>query len=260
MNSLSARPAVCVSAANSHCKDKAIAVAHQTGIALCADNSDCRIYLLVTPERLELHDATRPGAIYVDFVGGSLGHRRQYGGGRKQPLARAVGIKAGVMPSIFDATAGLGKDAFVLASLGCQVTLCERSPVLAALIHDGLERALAHPGTQEIAQRMRLINDDAVEQIQHLPEGKHTLYLDPMYPEKKKSALVKKEMQMLQMLIGPDLDSGDLLTMALTHNTGRVVVKRPLQSAFLNNVEPTVSISSKKTRYDIYVAAACTPE
>ena len=93
-------------------------------------------YLYLGTAGLELRQAGphAPGPVRVDFLTGALAHRLRYGGGRGQPLARAVGMKAGVSPSIWDATAGLGRDALVLASLGSRVTLCERAPVLAALL------------------------------------------------------------------------------------------------------------------------------
>src|SRR5688572_20080391 len=82
-----------------------------------------------------------PGPIYADFLTGAAAHRRLHGGGRGQPIARAIGLKPGVKPpSVIDATAGLGRDAFVLACLGCEVTLLERSPTVAALLRDALER------------------------------------------------------------------------------------------------------------------------
>src|SRR5690606_8938845 len=99
--------------------------------------------LVLTGERLELRQdgLNAPGPVFVDFIGGAVGHRRRFGGGRGQPLAKAVGLKGGENPRVLDATAGLGRDAFVLACLGSVVTLVERSPVVAALLEDGLLRA-----------------------------------------------------------------------------------------------------------------------
>ncbi|HAD42901.1 MAG TPA: 16S rRNA (guanine(1516)-N(2))-methyltransferase, partial [Plesiomonas shigelloides] len=77
------------------------------------------------------------GAICVDFVGGTMAHRRRFGGGRGEAVAKAVGIKKGYLPDVVDATAGLGRDAFVLASIGCRVRLLERHPVVAALLDGG---------------------------------------------------------------------------------------------------------------------------
>ena len=108
-------------------------------------------------------EAGAPGAVRVDFVGGALAHRRQFGGGAGQMVARAVGIRGSVRPSVLDATAGLGRDAFVIAALGCEVTLLERQPVIAALLEDGLQRARAAGGeVAEIAERMQLLHCDAI--------------------------------------------------------------------------------------------------
>ena len=82
-----------------------------------------------------------------------MAHRRQFGGGKGQMIAKAVGIKGGIKPQILDATAGLGKDAFVLATLGCEMTLLERSPIIHQLLQDGIERA-SESDVSDIIQRM----------------------------------------------------------------------------------------------------------
>src|SRR5690606_16884554 len=99
-----------------------------------------------------------PGPVRVDFVEGAAAHRRLYGGGSGQMIAKAVGVQAGIRPRILDATAGLGRDAFVLASLGCDMTLIERQPLVAALLEDGLQRALRDLEVAPIVARMRLLN------------------------------------------------------------------------------------------------------
>ena len=201
------------------------------------------------------------GAVSVDFSGGKAGHRRQFGGGRGQPLAKAIGLKGGANPTVIDATAGLGKDAFVLACLGAQVMLLERSPILAALLEDGLGRASHDPELKTIVtDRMNLITADAIEWLTGLPTEQHpdVVYMDPMYPHRNKSALVKKEMRVLRELIGDDEDASQLLHAALTCAKRRVAVKRPrsapiLSGSILNNRKPNSTVESKNTRYDIYV-------
>ncbi|TCK16929.1 16S rRNA (guanine1516-N2)-methyltransferase [Thiogranum longum] len=215
-------------------------------------------FLQLKNEGLELNcmDKKDNGPVRVDFVGGTLGHRLRFGGGRGQPLARAIGIKPGFDPSVWDATAGLGRDAFVLASLGCRVTLCERSPVLAALLDDGLKRAALNAEIGAwIESRMMLEFDDSTVALANLPDADKpdTVYLDPMYPAGKSSVLVKKNIRAVQQLAGEDRDSLPLLDMALTVAKRRVVVKRPHRAGPLHDRKPDTSIESKKTRYDIYV-------
>ncbi len=206
--------------------------------------------------QLCLNEPDAPGAISVDFVGGKAGHRRRFGGGRGQPMAKAVGMKPGINPHILDATAGLGRDSFVFASLGAQVTMVEQSPVIAALLEDGLKRGLADEEVAEICQRMHLVNADSVDYLQSTEEKPDVVYLDPMYPHREKSALVKKEMRLFQILLGEPGDNADLLAAALACATKRVVVKRPKGAEVLPGRKPTMDISSKNTRYDIYILAA----
>ena len=211
-----------------------------------------------TEMQLELIDLSQNMTLCVDFTGGSLGHRKKYGGGKGQTIAKAIGIKQGKpIPSVLDATAGLGKDSYVFACLGCPVTLIERSPVIAALVKDGIERAsLNIEFTDIIDNGFVLHNCDALEYIQAIDNDNKpdVIYLDPMYPEKKKSASVKKNMQMLQKLLGHDLDTDKVLDAALEKAGKRIVVKRPKGAPVLEaKKSPTLNYESKGTRYDVYV-------
>ena len=216
------------------------------------------LYLRLTAQGLELQQAgpAAPGPVRVEFAAGAMAHRLRFGGGRGQPLARAAGIKPGFTPIIWDATAGLGRDGFVLASLGCEVTLCERSAALAAMLADGLERAALHADIGDwVTRRLRLVHADAGRELRRLDSQRRpdVVYLDPMYPAGKDHVLVKKEMRAVQQLVGPDQDSEELLEVALGCARRRVVVKRPRRAGWLNERKPNSSIESKKTRYDLYV-------
>jgi len=221
--------------------------------------SENKKYLLVlTSERLELRSTgpEAPGPVYVDFTGGPVRYRREHGGGKRQPLARAVGLKHGLTPSVLDATAGLGKDAFVLACLGCRVQLIERSSVLAALLEDGLDRAADDPDIKSIIRdRMTLIRDDSIKFINKIkPERRpDVIYLDPMYPARTKSALVKKEMRILRAVVGENPDAPLLLETAIKKALKRVVVKRPLRAPAISGPFPTLEIKGKKSRFDVYL-------
>ncbi len=191
------------------------------------------------------------GPVFIDFVEGKLAHRRQFGGGKKQPLARAIGLSSKKTPNVIDATAGMGRDSFVLASLGCKVQMIERSPVVAAMLEDALDRARQDADVCEIADRLSVICADASEYLIEA-ESVDVIYLDPMYPEKRKSAAVKKDMRALQMLVGVDQDSHKLLETALKKAKHRVIVKRPKQADPIQGQQLNSSISSPNTRYDIY--------
>mgnify|MGYP003384304975 CR=1 FL=1 len=213
-----------------------------------------KFLLQFNQQALELIKLDEPklDGIKVDFVEGASAHRRKFGGGRGQDIAKAIGLKHGFTPHVLDATAGLGRDAFVLASLGCQVTLMERMPVVAALLEDGLARAKLNSEVSEIAQRMQLIHSSAIEDM-NLAQQIDVVYLDPMFPHREKSAAVKKEMRVFQSLVGEDLDADHLLAPALELAKYRVVVKRPSYAPFLAEKKPSMSIKMKKNRFDVYV-------
>ncbi|REL31389.1 class I SAM-dependent methyltransferase [Thalassotalea euphylliae] len=223
-------------------------------IAAAANFAELAFVLQVNDQVLELVKLDEPklAPIKVDFIDGAVGHRRKFGGGRGQDIAKAVGLKHGFNPHVLDATAGLGRDAFVLAALGCKVTLVERNPVVAALLADGLARAQLNADISEIAQRMTLIHQSSTQDMPQLDDI-DVVYLDPMYPHKEKSAQVKKEMRVFQHLVGADLDADQLLAPALALAEYRVVVKRPSYADYLANQKPSTEVKMKKNRFDIYV-------
>lgn len=191
-----------------------------------------------------------PNPVKVDFVSGSSAHRRLYGGGKGQDIAKAVGLNKRNDLSVLDATAGLGRDAFVLASLGCHVTLLERCTFVRALLKDGLARAANAEEVAPITARMGLQEGDIGTQLSHLYD---VVYLDPMYPHIEKSAAAKKEMAFFRDLIGHDEDADYLLPLALKIARFRVVVKRPKGAPFLDNQPATYQIVGKSGRFDVYV-------
>ena len=203
--------------------------------------------LVLTTEHLELRKRDEPklGGIFVDFVGGAMAHRRKFGGGRGEAVAKAVGIKGDYLPDVVDATAGLGRDAFVLASVGCRVRMLERNPVVAALLDDGLARGYADAEIGGWLQERLTALTDITPRTQ-------VVYLDPMFPHKQKSALVKKEMRVFQSLVGPDLDADALLAPARQLATKRVVVKRPDYAPPLADVATPNAVVTKGHRFDIY--------
>ncbi|WP_095499473.1 class I SAM-dependent methyltransferase [Paraferrimonas haliotis] len=191
--------------------------------------------------------------VLVDFVGGAQAHRRKFGGGRGQAIAKAVGLKKGATPSVIDGTAGLGRDSFVLASLGCFVTMVERHPVVAALLSDGLMRAIEDPEIGVwVEQRLRLVVQSTTDFLLSQPSA-DVVYLDPMYPHRAKSAQVKKEMAIFQDLVGADTDADLLLASAKAVAAKRVVVKRPDYAEPMANCPPSTQILTKKNRFDLYV-------
>ncbi len=220
-------------------------------------DSQYQLQLLLHDDLIELFDSQLNTSISIDFLKGAMAHRQQFGGGRGQAIAKAIGLKSGITPTVLDTTAGLAGDAFVLATLGCPITLIERSPVLFCLLDNALERATLNEVFEPISQQgFRIINQDANDYINEQQSKQQpppdVIYIDPMYPERKKSALVKKDMQILHRLHGHNDDASSLLNNALLFAKKRVVVKRPAHAETLNEKKPNTCIKSKKTRYDIY--------
>ncbi len=227
--------------------------------------SPSRFQLQLTEKHLQLVDLENTSfkPLIIDFTSGKTAHRRLYGGGKSQLLGKAVGLDKGFKPKLLDATTGLGQDSFVLACLGCKVIMLERSAALAAMLKYALQRASEISDIQDIIQNITLIHTDSIRQLcdnhienslQFVLQNKpDIIYLDPMFPEKKGHALVKKEMQYLQQLIGKDNDSSQLLSCAIKQAKYRVVVKRPAKAPYLDGQKPQLELASKKQRFDIYI-------
>ena len=188
---------------------------------------------------------------FIDFNSNKLTLRKNQTG-LKSELARAIGIKKDFKPYVLDTTAGLGRDSFLIASLGCNVKMIERNSVIFELLNNALENAKTDEKLYDIIQKMILINDNSINFLKNTKEVFDVVYIDPMFPKNNKTRLVKKEMQLFREVVGDDLDSIELLNVALSTQTKRVVVKRMLNSSYLDNKKPDFEITRTTIRFDIY--------
>jgi 16S rRNA (guanine1516-N2)-methyltransferase len=198
-----------------------------------------------------------PAGLRVDFSSSRLDQRAQ-DRLRKQNLVRAVGIKTGInagnKPAVLDATAGLGTDAFLLASAGCQVQMLERSAVVHALLLDALNRgmSLQEDSLSLTLSRMSLLQADFMDAP--IQAGVFdVIYLDPMFPQTGKSARAKKPMFLLQGLLGHGEDGAALLERAMLLAARRVVVKRGKLSASLGQRPADICFRGNSNRFDVYL-------
>jgi len=223
------------------------------GVSL-SEQQNYSALLLQTVSGLQLQPVgdKASGPVRVDFGAGNMRHRRR--GGHNEPLGKAVGIGRREGLKLIDATAGLGRDSFVLADLGCDVTMLECSAIAFALLRDGIQRARQNedPWLCEVAERMHLHHADSIAWLADNVEEFDVVYLDPMFPSRKKSARVKKEMWLFQQLIGHRPGEGDLLEQALQTAQWRVVVKRPAKAPSLAGPRPHHAITGKTVRFDVY--------
>ena len=206
-------------------------------------------------DRVELRalHRRRYGAISADWTGAE--QQRRIAGGRRQPLARAVGLHRDPTLSVLDATAGLGRDGYTLAALGASVSMAERHASVVELLRDAQRRALLAPPHASAAQRIEIMHAD----VHDLLDGRRrwdVVFLDPMYPEDGKTALPSKEMQILRELAGADEDADRLLAPAFHCARMRVVVKRPSKAPYLAGEAPSLSLAATQVRFDVYLKSA----
>lgn len=202
---------------------------------------------------LELRTPRRdaPLAVRIDFESGDLA-RRLRTASKSQPLARAVSLhRRESPPTVLDATAGLGRDAMLLAHLGCKVIACERIAVLAFLLADAAERA-------PFADRIDVRHADATDVLESLgPSSVDVVLLDPMFPTQGR-AQVKKEMQVCRLLAGPSGSQDVLVHRAFAAARERVVVKRHPHEQPLAG-PPSLTIDGERVRFDVYLKPKAAP-
>lgn len=196
------------------------------------------------------------GHLEIDFFSKKMRYRMQHMNKAQEPLLRALGWKSTEQKQVLDMTAGLGRDACLLFFAGFNVTMFERNPVLQIL----LQNALNALPSGDFSQSFDLEKEDSITFLNKKIESFSTenfadaIYMDPMYPERKKSALVKKELRIIRNLVGADMDSEALLSLAIKSGVPRVVVKRPKGSEFVADLKPNHSVESPNTRFDVYLS------
>jgi len=218
----------------------------EAALVLEVGEDDVRLRVVEGDPRLVGGKAVRVDLTKLDTTSGP-------GRSLRLPLLKAVGIRKGDRwrPRVIDATAGLGEDAWLLASAGCEVRACERNPFVAALLRDGLDRARA--AEPEVAGRVVLVGPDLREVDPGASTRVDVICLDPMYPgHAKRKTAERKPLAVLRMLAGDDADADGLLDPALAMASRRVVVKRPRGAPPLAGRAPTVVHTARGHRFDVY--------
>lgn len=203
--------------------------------------------LLCSPEGLALkavHSSAKP--FFIDFLSKSMNYRAKKASVRNEILARALGLKSSSPVRILDGTGGLGRDSFILATLGFQVTVLERSAIAYHLLKDGLHRA-------GLEDRIQLYHADTMDWLKN-NDPPEVIYLDPMFPEQNKSARARHAISVFRDILGEDLDAELLLEAALACAARRVVVKRPrVAPPMIERVPPTYCLKGSSCRFDVYL-------
>lgn len=251
------RIAVCADPPDATATAQADALAARLGVArVGSDARDIDVLLAVTPDGLEARQpGRRVGPVSAEFTRGAFGHRSAMPL-RQEALVRAVGLRSASL-EVVDATAGLGRDAMVLAAAGCRVVAVERHPVTHALLADSLARAERDPELATVIhERFTLLHADAAEYLVARATPPDVVYLDPMFPERTGSAVAKKELRLLGLLAAPAENADALFAAAVASGAGRIVVKRPrLAPPLTAPGAPTVTtrLMGRSSRFDVYV-------
>ena len=208
------------------------------------------LMLKLSPEGLSLTDGT------ISLIGDFTANKKRLSANNlnNEMLVKAAKIKGQARGlTLLDATAGMGEDSLLLAAAGFNIKLFESDKVIAALLKDCLRRASDDPMLSDIISRMELTEGDSIAAMKSLPYSPDVILLDPMFPERRKSALVKKKFQLLQQLESPCSDEEELLEAAIKANPRRIVIKRPLKGPYLAGRKPDYSLNGKAIRYDCIV-------
>lgn len=251
--------------------EKGQAIAAQLNIPVTSQAPDCK-----NPELMLVYDekglSLVKGSLSMqgDFTTTKNLSRIKQGVVQKEMLVKASKLKNhdGVKRAI-DATAGMGEDSLLLAAAGFEVELYEYDLVIAALLQDTLDRCAKHPVLGPIVARMHLTAGNSIEllnafvktenesadEMGNQTQAPDVILLDPMFPERTKSAMIKKKFQLLQQLERPCNNEQELLDAAMKVRPRKLVIKRPLKGPYLAERKPDYSISGKAIRYDCFVYA-----
>lgn len=196
---------------------------------------------------LSLYDQENPQSkLNVNFTSGELFHRsqRHLGG---EHLIKACQIKGNKNARVLDATCGLGVDSFLLSQAGFEVESYEKHPVVYALLKDGLHRLKE----MNASIGFTVYNQDSISIMSQ--SHVDVVYLDPMFPHRKKTAKNKLGMQLFQDLYQNNADNAhELISQAVKSDCQRVVIKRPTKSRLLTQFKPTFQVKGKTCRFDAY--------
>ena len=245
-------------------QDYALRLQQKYGFSLITHSEEipsaAESFLLLDSAGLSLVSAVNPKErIQADFIGGRSGYRLATAAHTAQPILKAIGCtKEKRYLRVLDATAGLGVDGMIMASAGCRVLLLESSAVMAAMLEDGLERVLRQPEENSelrtiVTDRVNLLQADSMDYLQNVTGREfEVIYLDPMFPGRKKASKVKKEMQLTRSITDWTDNAGELLEAALQTPVRRVVLKRPLKAPLIRE-DYSMQIKGKSIRFDVFV-------
>jgi 16S rRNA (guanine1516-N2)-methyltransferase len=233
-------------------REKAAVLAEKLGITVADKDTAENAALVLLPDSDGLSLAGDGKKIKGDFT--SMIKRLKNGTVQQELIVRTAKIK-GIdrQPTAIDATAGLGGDSILLAAAGFDVQLYEYNPIICELLRDALERAADVPELADTVSRMHLAGTDSISAMNSLKVSPDVIFLDPMFPERHKTALVKKKFQLIHKLEHPCTDEAELLNAAISAHPRKIVIKRPLKGPYLAGIKPSYSLKGKAVRYDCIV-------
>ncbi|QIW10756.1 class I SAM-dependent methyltransferase [Francisella sp. LA112445] len=208
-------------------------------------------YLYYENGVLKLSNKTQE--LFIDFNSNEIANRIDPKS-KKCSVVQAVEGRSKEKLKVLDTTAGLGRDTFTLAARGHLVTSIEKDIYIYLLLCDALHRACKTQSISHIAQNITLLNLDSNQYILTTEKVYDCIYVDPMFPPRRKSAKVKQGMQVLhEVAFNDESHNTQLLKNILeTKKTKKVIVKRPINADFLYNRKPSSQLKGKTNRFDIY--------
>lgn len=214
---------------------------------ICKDNK----YLFIEENVLKLFHNGK--ILFIDFNDNETLNRIDPKT-KKCNVVQAVEGRSKEKLQILDTTAGLGRDSFTLAARGHNIISIEKDPYIYLLLIDALYRVKQLSNLVDIANRITLLNTDSNNYILETIQIFDCIYIDPMFPPRRKSAKVKQGMQVLHEIAFNDKTSNaDLLANIIgSQKTKKAVVKRPINAEFLCDKKPSSQLKGKTNRFDIY--------
>ena len=170
--------------------------------------------------------------------------QRRSKAGHLTELSKACGVPQG-QRRILDACAGFGADGMTLAAQGCTVTMVERNTLVWLLLREH----------DQAFGRVTVEHGDCMDFMSGAQDW-DVVYLDPMFPPRRKTALPNLGLQHLRVLSAQNgSDIGDNLQQQIASArscaAARVVVKRRLKDP--KDALSAFQIKGKSIRFDVYL-------
>ena len=152
--------------------------------------------------------------------------------------------------SILDCTGGFARDAAILASLGNNITLIERNPLIMSLLVDAKEK-IKIDDIRYIFSRIKSRFGNCIDFIRNTNKHFDYIYFDFMF-NTNKSALPSKNEQFLRKIVKNDINENiDIINETIQRVRSKIIIKEHISSNDYDNFDIINTYKGKTVKYHL---------